>query len=89
MEPIELWIYRALIVAIIGFAIWVGQKLINKVEKLTENIGSLTTILTVQDKDLKNFRSNCNKREAEVNRRFGEHEVKIEDHEERIRTLEQ
>ena len=89
MDPIELWMYRTLIIAIIGFAIWVGQKLINKVDKLSDTIASLTIALSMNDKDMENLQTNCGKREAEVNRRFGEQAETIEDHEKRIRHLEQ
>ncbi|HNX65628.1 MAG TPA: hypothetical protein PKH02_02025 [Bacteroidales bacterium] len=88
MEPVELWLYRAIIIAILGFVIWVGQSLITKVDKLTETINNLNNTLTRHDTDMTNIKAGCAKREIEVNRRFAENEFKIEDHEERIRELE-
>ena len=82
MESIEIWLYRALLIAGISLLIWLAQQVKKKVEKLTFELEKLNLTFSLQDKDMKYFHSNCIKREREVNKI-------LDDHEKRIRKVEE
>ena len=61
--------------------LWAIRKGADKVEKLIDAINKLESQFSLQNKDMNYFHVNCNKREKEVNKI-------LEDHEKRIRSVE-
>ena len=86
---LEIWLYRTLIVAVIGFAIWAAKQLATKVDTLNTNVSKLNGILLSQATNQKNIRDNCQKREKQVDAHFDKIDFKVENHERRIQDLEQ
>ncbi len=85
---VEIWLYRALIIAVIGLAIWAAKKLAEKVDTLNTNVSKLNGILISQATNQKNIKDNCLRREKEVDKHFDKLDLKVEDHESRLQKLE-